>query len=354
MKCMVPVAVLVALGGCGATTSELGPYQRRIEVSHASAPGEPLPADEAGLRGLMLGPVTLGGLAFADRACVEQFGAPRVVPVAELAALAHCLGALHWAPSARKTALDHGVVMTYAPGYEVEAYVAFGQLGYVGFTGRGGTAPAVPTMTPEALEALRTAGEPHPRVPLAHRRWLEICVFPGSAAPKVYARSPVPADELAQLGAAIGDWKFRKFAVPACAIVAFDPAGRAEADDTIPRPLTFAKSGKAQRTADLRKLAALRVGGTAQPWPTEAIVGAINRDQHALHRAAPVVGAFELCLDEDGRFASGEMLKSTGYHAYDAYLVHALEEWTIRPYIEDGAAQPVCATITVRYEQSYR
>lgn len=68
-----------------------------------------------------------------------------------------------------------------------------------------------------------------------------------------------------------------------------------------------------------------------------------TRDQIA---AGPgkVVGSFKLCLDLGGHVSSTEILKSTGFPAYDDEIIAGIEQWTYKPQ-----QQLVCTAVTFIY-----
>src|SRR5207302_9059149 len=91
--------------------------------------------------------------------------APREVVATELSAFASCLAGLHLQPSPRRDALGDVVVMTYAPGFEIEARVTLelsgARLTWIGFEARRGDAADLPMITAPAPEALRIDGDPN-------------------------------------------------------------------------------------------------------------------------------------------------------------------------------------------------
>jgi outer membrane biosynthesis protein TonB len=57
------------------------------------------------------------------------------------------------------------------------------------------------------------------------------------------------------------------------------------------------------------------------------------------------------CVDVDGRVASVQILKSSGFPRYDRRIPWLLSYWKFRPRMHDGAAVPACTTFTMFYEQ---
>ncbi|MEJ7602374.1 MAG: hypothetical protein WKG01_31055 [Kofleriaceae bacterium] len=52
----------------------------------------------------------------------------------------------------------------------------------------------------------------------------------------------------------------------------------------------------------------------------------------------------------DRQHRLGEVLKSTGFPAYDAKIEAGIQSWKYKPYtIASGEAVPVCTSVTVVY-----
>jgi TonB family protein len=64
-----------------------------------------------------------------------------------------------------------------------------------------------------------------------------------------------------------------------------------------------------------------------------------------------IVGSFKLCVTVGGDIASVNMLKSTGFGAYDQKLMRGMRQWKYRPYMVNGKAVPVCTAVTFIYTQ---
>jgi protein TonB len=65
-----------------------------------------------------------------------------------------------------------------------------------------------------------------------------------------------------------------------------------------------------------------------------------------------VVGSFKLCITVDGNVSSINMLKGTGFGAYDAKIQGEMRQWRYRPYMVNGKAVPVCTAVTFIYSQN--
>jgi protein TonB len=65
-----------------------------------------------------------------------------------------------------------------------------------------------------------------------------------------------------------------------------------------------------------------------------------------------VVGSFKLCLNVSGEVTTVNMLKSTGFVAYDQKILSKIRgEWRYRPYMVNGKPVPVCTAVTFIYSQ---
>jgi hypothetical protein len=72
---------------------------------------------------LLGGDIVDGGLWFSDAKCANEFSSPGAITPDKQRDFAACLVGLHLEASPRRDALGDVVVMTYAPGFEVEARV---------------------------------------------------------------------------------------------------------------------------------------------------------------------------------------------------------------------------------------
>ncbi|MBL9019412.1 MAG: hypothetical protein JNL83_34810 [Myxococcales bacterium] len=65
-----------------------------------------------------------------------------------------------------------------------------------------------------------------------------------------------------------------------------------------------------------------------------------------------IIGSFKLCINAGGEVTSVNMLKSTGFPAYDSKITGKMRgEWKYRPYAVNGKAVPVCTAVTFIYSQ---
>ena len=65
-----------------------------------------------------------------------------------------------------------------------------------------------------------------------------------------------------------------------------------------------------------------------------------------------IIGSFKLCLTAEGGISNVNMLKSTGFPAYDSKIQGKMRsEWRYKPYMVNGRAVPVCTAVTFIYSQ---
>ncbi len=361
MRAWLGVALGIGLlqpGACGpGLSSQPAPSGPPAPTVRA---GVPPPSDEGALRKLLVGDVASGGLWFADATCEAQFGQPITIKPASFDAFAHCVAGLHLRPTGRGDAFDDTSVLTDDAGFELEARVTAGRLDFLGFSGRAPGTPELPSITPDALESLRTGGDrnatisafdasafakqPGPR----HAEHLRLCVT-DSGDLSVIPATTMMTTAAAAFSAVTRSWRFRPFfaggkPMAVCAIVAFDYPGATRDSDRLPAPPQFSKAGHLVYFVPPIDLEPLRVAGTKNIVPDD------TDKAHLWGRR--LQGSFKLCLDETGHYERGEVLQSTGVPGYDARIARTLmTEWAYRPTVVDGVAIPVCTAITFIYTQ---
>lgn len=95
------------------------------------------------------------------------------------------------------------------------------------------------------------------------------------------------------------------------------------------------------------------------PPPKSVLIAKLNRRtgapaippdddaQKAAAGAAFAVAIVRVCLTADGKVDTAKVVKSSGVPAYDAQLVHTIQDtWTFEPFELDGKPAPVCAQAT--------
>ena len=91
-----------------------------------------------------------------------------------------------------------------------------------------------------------------------------------------------------------------------------------------------------------------RIAGEKMITPDDVTKTEINRSGKSR-----IIGSFKLCLTIDGAISSVNMLKSTGFPAYDNKILSTIKgSWRYKPYNVNGKAVPVCTAVTFVYSQS--
>jgi len=306
------------------------------------------------IEGMLGGEVVDGGLWFADRACDEQFHAARKIEPDQFHAFAQCLATLHWEASGRRDALGDTIVLTYAPGFEIEARVVHENEGahllWIGYEARRDPEDAYPTVTPATLEALREAGDravtfaadPDASV------WFKVCIDETGAVASAEDRETTSFEASRGFADAIKTWKFRPFTagdkvLPVCAMMKL---GHAAAKERLPFPPPTSRSNKRSFMVAPAAIEEHRVSGSRMISPDDGTKIAMQKKN-----VSQVRGAFRICVDETGHVESVMPILSTGLAGYDRRLIAGLQEWVFSPFIVDGQPVPVCTAVTLIYTQ---
>jgi hypothetical protein len=65
-----------------------------------------------------------------------------------------------------------------------------------------------------------------------------------------------------------------------------------------------------------------------------------------------VVGAFKLCIGDNGTVTTVAPLRSTGFPAYDAKILDTIRgHWRYKPYLVAGKPTAVCTAVRFVYSQ---
>jgi hypothetical protein len=348
------------VGACGPGLAS----QNAASPAPVVRPGVSPPSDEGALRKLLVDEVVNGGLWFADAPCEAHFGPSGTVKPDAFDELAHCLAGLHLRPTGRGDSFDDTSVLTDDAGFEIEVRITAGRLDFIGFSGRAPGTPDLPSITREALESLRAAGDPNATIsadeagkllpPHDSNRTLtehlRVCLADnGDVSAVVPATATTIASATAFSAVAVG-WKFRPFVaggkpMAVCAIVGFRyPAAARDAEQArLPRPPELSKAGHLVYIVSPGELEKLRVAGTKLVEPDDHDKKHLNGKR--------LVGTFKLCIDETGHYERGVLLRSTGYPGYDAKIARTMMEWAYQPYVVDGGAIPICTAVTFIYTQ---
>jgi len=358
--------VLCALAACG---PGLKPPDARVEARNVLVEAS---GDVAAIERLLQGETVDGGFWFADPACAKQFSIGGEIHPDRFHAFAQCLAALHWQASAREDALGDSVVLTYAPGFEIEARI--GQelrgprLRWIGY--RRDLDDVVPTVVPDVLEGLRTAGELAPHLPReigdqleleaapgAHSAytWFKVCVDETGAVTSAQERETTSVAASHAFADVVAAWRFNPFVIDGkphsvCSLMrVIYPRTHLGDKERLPLPPPPSHPGKRAPIVfapGTKVIEAKRIEGERFIRPNDRV-----RTTMAQHSISKVVGAFRLCLDETGHVESVLPIKSTGFADYDRALEATIHTWVYSPFTVNGEANPVCTAVTFIYNQ---
>lgn len=340
-------------------------------TSLADASGDPAAVAE-----LLRDSVTLGHLIFDDATCTAAFP-PGEVREEKFGELARCLAGLNLRASGREDGLGDVAVMSYGPGFEVEARIlqhgSRSQLKWIGFASQHAGTPSAPTLNAAAFEELRVSGQRVPVFDAVTARtiegelspadgddvavmWLKVCLDETGTITLIDPYAPASYVAMEAFVAVARTWTFRPFvhagqARPACSMVRMaHPADKAPPIETLPLPPPPSKGKRPPLSLAQRKFVTLmegrRIAGERGIVPDDETKWQIRK-----YRGQKIRGTFRLCLDEAGRVESVLPLLSTGFPAYDRDLLAKMALWIYSPYKVDGAPVPVCTSITFIYTQ---
>jgi hypothetical protein len=358
---LVACWALVACGGT-APAPKLQPRAHGKHALHAAV------TDEKTMLRLLHPTVINAGLWFDDADCRAKFP-PGEVGAAKLRELARCLVALKLQPSTRESALGDVHVLTYPPGFEVEARVVTNLGTQARLTWIGPSAlraqDKLPTISGDALESRRLAGKPDGPVDDDVAKafeldqgsaftWFKICLDATGAITSAEPYMTTSSKVEKAFVAAVQSWKFRPFVirdqpVPVCAMsrLVYPPGSRSN-KETLPHPPPLSHGTKRPLVlASGRLLEGHRIAGTRNVVP-------IDVDKYGMQKLGltRVEGTFRLCVDDQGIVESVLPMRPTGIAGYDARIMTAIRAWRYRPYTVDDQVVPVCAAVTFVYSQS--
>lgn len=90
-------------------------------------------------------------------------------------------------------------------------------------------------------------------------------------------------------------------------------------------------------------LEASRISGEQQIRPPNDVAIQINRESKR------VTATVKMCLSKGGSVSNLNMLKSSGYPAYDAKIKSKMRGWKYSPFKVNGKPAPVCTSVTFIY-----
>jgi hypothetical protein len=326
------VVAAVALAACGPIVHRPSTQEEAVRA---------LAGDEAQIRSMMRRSIGFGGAHFADPACAQQFPAPRTIPQRELDAFAHCVAGLHLQSERRTSALPDFLLLTYAPGIELEVRTVDDppgrQLVWLGYLGSAGERASLPTITPDALAAVRVAGDAHPHLGDDEGAWLKICVDRDGGVTGAHVVAASSKDVGATLANLIAEWKFHPIEIdgvpsPVCSWLLLTGGGDDGSGDPVPiAPLLPGAVGPRPE----------RVSGEVQILPTDKQRLLINRAH-----LGTLVTTVRYCVDADGSVNAIAVYESSGLQLYDSIITSHIRDWKFKP--PDGE---VCQSASLIYIQ---
>jgi len=336
---------------------------------------------------------TNNGMWFPDAACAKRFERSGEISGAERAVFARCLAGLKLQMTTRKPAARDGGLLTADPGIEIELAFQGDSLRWIGFPSQSGADRALPMLTAQTFEALRTQGttvvdakvaqtldlEIAQQRALVATAWLKVCLDPEGEVAKLVTIQSSSSVAASAFMAAAADWKFKPFTVrgtpmAACSVsLLVYPGSRAPLVEQYPN--TVAPSGPITRTYEFddddfeimggivggqlgappppptalnvapTMIENLRVAGNKQIFPDAPTRGTILQSGRT-----KVVATMKMCLDDKGSVSSVTQLKSSGFPAYDRKIISEMRQWLYRPYKHNGRAVPVCTAVTFIFD----
>lgn len=318
-----------------------GPGAPEHPQSLATA-ADQLGGSDAQIRAMMYKSVDYGGLRFADAACEQEFLVARTIPDAELDAFARCLAGLHLGPDTRRSSMPDFALLTYAPGVEIEARLNTGpngmQLVWIGYLGSADGHASLPTVSPTALEQLRTGGDPHPHMNDLEDSWFKLCLDRDGAITGVHPIATISDALTTTITTEVSSWTFRPFVLggspaPVCSWLEIAGA-HAESLGSVPiAPLDPAATSEQWRP---------RIGGNTTIAPTDEEKTLIQRA--GVHSLA---GTLRYCVAPSGEVSKVEIYASTGLPLYDKIIVANVLAWKFEP-----ADRETCAALSMIYVQN--
>jgi TonB family protein len=317
--------------------------------------------DDRGIANMLSSRLGYGGAWFPDSACRRKFSGVGTIPASGIDAFARCLVNLPLAISPREHPYPDVAILTYAPGIEIEARFEAGfdgKLVWIGYVSRSDTEDALPTVSAEALLALRNevpalAIEEATRKQIADElrghagaardgpvyTWFKVCVDATGAVSDVDPRqtSSVIAQDVFESW--IRQWSFRPFKLgdrpsPVCSLILVDePMGAAK---DVRRPLPVPPEHAEHLFLVPGGLGELLEGTTL-----------IRPDDDTMSRfvptGRPLVALAAFCVDDVGRVDTAVVMRSSNYRRYDNALVEGIKKWRFPPVVRSGAPVRACS-----------
>jgi TonB family protein len=109
-------------------------------------------------------------------------------------------------------------------------------------------------------------------------------------------------------------------------------------DRGTPRSPTASPSGP--RMVPQVELERYRIGGKGDAMPDDREAKAMAK------RNRGTLGILKLCVNDKGAPSKIEVLRSTGFGAYDLKLATLMATWRFRPFLIEGRPVAVCTSVT--------
>lgn len=331
--------------------------------------------DIAGVQAMLADPLVHDGLWFADARCAKRFGKQGTIEKHDVRALAKCLVQQKLIATTRRSGAAGGAILTFAPGIEIQLVFKADRVTYAGALWPSDADRGKPTLTVQALEALRTAGTTQLDAALAGKltgtasAWIKVCLDPSGAIASTVVAESKPAAAGDVFLAAIRDWSFKPFANgrAACGLTLLTyPAASAAAVEVVPASPALPRNDRItvdDELLDLLDHQPTSVGSLQPNVPSSLLEqqrrkGTRQIDPDATTKVAiaraglvRVTAAMKLCVDAAGKVASVTQLKSSGFADYDLKLAREMRAWAFKPYLVRSKPTAVCTVFTTIYRK---
>jgi hypothetical protein len=372
---------LVLVAGLGACVASANNYVRPpVKVATVESLAAELiefttTHDDRGIAHMLSVPLGYGGMWFADTACKRQFAVAGAIPEQGIDLLASCISALPMTRSTRTHPNPNVIVFTYGAGIEVEALLDpadGGHIRWIGYVSRRDLKDALPTVTQDALMALRNdvpplvldeptraeiqrelavhlvVKEPGPEPSSPVRTWFKVCIDVGGAVTGVHARLTTSVAAQEAFAAWIKTWTFQPFKLgeqpsPVCSLVVVDengPIAGTSMPPTIPSDMPEAAVVMTPHAfGDL-------VAGSKLITPSPDDMTKIRKQ-----RTGPITAQVFYCIDPIGQVDYAKVMATTELPDYDRRLADGVLQWKFAPYVVRGAPVRGCTFVTFKYNQ---
>ena len=314
-------------------------------------------------------PLTYQGVWFRDAGC-KRFGAGGVLQTKDRDAFARCLSRVQLQMTTRVSAQREGVVITIAPGMELELVFSGESVRWLGPAGAA-LEDHAPMLTAQAFEALRTKGttmlDDVVRGELSENAtaWIKTCVDErGEVTRSVAQASSIATGDV--FLRATADWAFRPFSAGAplatCSLSLLTyPAGRAPSVEVLPRGVAPGLAVIDYQYEDDLEEMFMGGGGVIGGMgggilPSIATIQAAELVSLSLRPLDPTPASAQLlaktpkdwrstmnvCIDTSGAVRNVVALSR---RAGDVTRMSKIRRWKFKPYLQNGIANDACAVV---------